>query len=196
MLLFLVFLAAGTITNFGIGGEGVIILDAGHGGNDPGAMYGGVNEKDINLTVTEKTAEILLREGYQVVMTRGTDDFVELSERAGISNRRRGALFVSIHCNASENLQTYGLETYCARGSEEGRDLAEILYREIRKTTDAEKRGVFERDFVVLKETRCPAALVEIGFLSNAAERQKLQEEGYQKKIAEGIAKGIKEALK
>ncbi|MBR6701300.1 MAG: N-acetylmuramoyl-L-alanine amidase, partial [Firmicutes bacterium] len=86
MLLFLLFLVIGTTTRFGIFGDGVIVLDPGHGGSDPGAIYSGVSEKDINLEVAEKTADILKGAGYKVILTREKDVFVELSDRAAVSN--------------------------------------------------------------------------------------------------------------
>ncbi|MBE6021013.1 MAG: N-acetylmuramoyl-L-alanine amidase [Clostridiales bacterium] len=191
MLLFLLFLVIGTTTRFGIFGDGVIVLDPGHGGSDPGAIYSGINEKDINLQVAKKTADILESAGYEVILTRKKDDFIELTDRAMISNRKNASVFVSIHCNASENPQSCGIETYNARDSQKGMELGKSIHKAVLESTGADDRGTHEKNFVVLKNTRCTAALVEIGFMSNAGELEKLTDTFYQNKVAKGIAEGI-----
>lgn len=190
-LAFLLFIIIGVTTRFGIGGEGIIVLDPGHGGSDPGAIYADVNEKDINLSVAQKTAQLLKNEGYEVVMTRDEDVFEELSDRAAAANRYSNPVFVSIHCNASDNPESFGVETYNARESKKGKEFGKVIHKELLKSTGADDRGTHERNFVVLRETACPAVLVEIGFLSNEGERNRLTEDSYQNKIAVGIAQGI-----
>ncbi len=192
---FIIFLAVGVTTGFGARGYGTVIIDAGHGGTDPGAIYGGINEKDINLSIAEKTRVSLENAGYKVIMTRDSDEFIGLSERAQIANRYEDAIFISIHCNASENLATAGVETYSARGATEGGELGRVIHNAVLKATGAADRGRHERSFVVLRETKCPAALLEVGFISNEAERAKISDHGYQKKIADGITKAVRKYL-
>ena len=191
MLAFLMFIVIGVTTRFGIGGDGLIVLDPGHGGSDPGAIYAEVNEKDVNLEVALKTAQLLKNEGYEVVMTRDSDEFIELSDRAVAANRYSSPVFVSIHCNASDNPESFGVETYNARDSKKGKAFGETIHKAVLKSAGADDRGTHERNFVVLRETACPAVLVEIGFLSNEEERNRLTDPAYQNKIAVGIAEGI-----
>lgn len=145
--------------------------------------------------MAKKTADILESSGYEVILTRDKDEFIELSERAAISNRKNGTVFVSLHCNASENSQSYGIETYNARESQDGKELGKIIHKAVLNSTGADDRGTYERNFVVLKETKCPAVLVEMGFMSNEAELNNLTDSGYQKKIAKGIADGIRDYI-
>ncbi|MDO4481365.1 MAG: N-acetylmuramoyl-L-alanine amidase [Bacillota bacterium] len=195
-LAFLLFIIIGVTTRFGIGGDRLIVLDPGHGGSDPGAIYAEVNEKDINLAVAQKTAQLLKNEGYEVVMTREDDVFVELADRAAAANRYSDPVFVSIHCNASENPESFGIETYSARGSNKGRAFGKLIHNEVLESTGTDDRGMHERNFVVLRNTACPSVLVEIGFLSNEGERNRLTDNSYQNKIALGIAQGITNYIK
>ncbi len=192
---FIIFIAIGVTTGFGARGYGTVIIDAGHGGTDPGAIYGGINEKDINLSIAERTRSSLENAGYKVIMTRDSDEFIGLSERAEIANGYTDAIFISIHCNASENLATEGIETYSARGAEQGGELGRVIHNAVLKATDAADRGRHERGFVVLRETKCPAALLEVGFISNEAERAKISDPDYQQKIADGITKAVRKYL-
>lgn len=173
-----------------------IVLDAGHGGKDQGTSYEDILEKDINLEIAKKTEDILKKSGYQVRLTREDDTFIELSERAEEANRRNAKVFVSIHCNSLEKGQADGIETYYAEAKEEGsRALAEAIQTKASEQTKALDRGAKTADYVVIKETEMPAALIEVGFLSDAQERALLLQEEYQQKLAEGIAAGILEYL-
>lgn len=177
-------------------GEADIILDAGHGGKDQGASYGEVLEKELTLEIAKKTKEILEEAGYRVSMTRKDDTFVDLYDRADYANRKNSKVFVSIHCNSSEEDGAEGIETfYAASKEEESQALAQALQTGMVEQTEARDRGIKTADYVVIKETDMPAALVEVGFLSDSGERQLLQQEEYQKKLAEGIAAGILEYL-
>lgn len=92
----------------------IIVLDAGHGGKDPGARYAGVNEKDIALSIVLKLGKKLKDSlpGVKVYYTRMDDTFVELAERGAIANRKKADLFISVHCNANDKTAVYGTETY------------------------------------------------------------------------------------
>lgn len=177
-------------------GKTDIVLDAGHGGTDPGTIAGEVQEKDLTMAVTLKTEKILKDAGYRVRMIREDDRFIDIHERAEEANERDAKVFVSIHCNYSEEGPGSGIETFYAESKgEDSRNLAKIIQSKVIETTDASDRGIKTADFVVVKETKMPAALVETGFLSDAEEKALLLQESYQEQLAEGIAAGIIEYL-
>lgn len=170
-----------------------ICLDPGHGGEDPGAVgRSGLKEKDINLQVALKVAEQLI-EKYAVNMTRVDDEYVSLSKRCEIANQSKSQLFVSIHCNAAENTGANGIETYHYYASDRGRHLARGIQWGLIALTDRKDRGVKEAGFQVLRGTVMPAALVELGFISNDEEEKLLQNEEYQVACAKSIVRGIEE---
>lgn len=173
-------------------GEPVIVLDAGHGGEDQGTSYGELLEKDLNLSVTLLLKERLQESGAAVVLIRDGDEKVELEERARIANRLKADLFVSIHCNYCEDDEgVQGFECYYREGSEEGALLAEGILREIEGTGEIISRGLKTADFRVLRKTNMPAVLAELGYFSNGEERRRLADESYQEMLAEHLAAGI-----
>lgn len=164
-----------------------ICIDAGHGGHDPGAVAGSVQEKEIALSIAREVGSLLSASGEDVYYTRKTDVFVPLNERAESANRLQADLFLSIHCNSSNSLSANGVETLVygmdgvsdALGNEIALDLSEKL--------NLRNRGVkVRRDLVVLNSTNMPAILVETAFLSNEADRKKLL--SYQQEFANSIA--------
>ena len=167
-----------------------ICIDPGHGGDQPGAVYGGRREKDAALQIARKLARKLKAVGYEVVMTRDDDMSVSLRKRCGISNAAGADAFISIHLNASCSHEAQGAETWKWHTSES--QLAQNVQRGLVEATAARDRGVKSTTaYYVLKHTRAVAVVVECGFLSNDAERRRLFEDGYQEKIASGIAKGV-----
>ena len=173
-----------------------IVLDAGHGGKDQGASSGDVIEKDITLEITKKTKELLEEAGYKVAMVREDDTFVELGERAELANRRNAKVFVSVHCNSSEVGEGEGIETFYTEQKEEADEkLAGMIQKNLIDQTSARDREVKTEDYTVIVRTKMPAALVEVGFLSDSEECELLQQEDYQEKLANGIAAGISEYL-
>ena len=169
-----------------------VVLDAGHGGSDFGAFYEGICEKDINLAVAKKVEAILLREGYHVVMTRTEDTAVGLYTRAEIANVADADIFVSIHSNAAENAPDFtGIYTYYYPTSRQGAILAQAIQTPLCAMTGAIDRGIESDNFAVLRETNMCAVLVEMGFMTNSEELQRLMTPGYQDKLAAGIAEGI-----
>lgn len=169
-----------------------IVLDAGHGGKDVGANHGDLLEKDINLAVANKTKDLLSEAGYKVKMTREDDTFVELSDRVQFANRRNAKVYVSIHCNSSEDGSGNGIETFYAESKEESsKSLAESIQSNTISKTGAKDREVKTADYTVILGTDMPAALVEMGFFTNEQERTLLRSEEYQQKLAQGIADGI-----
>lgn len=169
-----------------------IVLDAGHGGKDPGANVEDIFEKDITLNIALYTQEILENSGYKVAMTRSDDTFVELTERPVIANRKNADVFVSIHCNSSEDGVGKGIETYYTeQKGESSKKLATEIQNAVINHTNAENREVRTANYTVLVRNNMPTALVEVGFLTDSEELELLQQEEYQKKVAEGIAEGI-----
>lgn len=169
-----------------------IVLDAGHGGKDQGTSAKEVLEKDINLKIVQKTQKLLEDAGYKVGMVRNDDTFVKLGERAEYANEREAKVFVSIHCNSSESGKGNGIETYYAEEkTEDSRPLAEFIQENVILQTNARDREARTADYAVISHTDMPAALVEVGFLSDADERTLLQQDDYQELLAKGIADGI-----
>ncbi|MDP0492630.1 MAG: N-acetylmuramoyl-L-alanine amidase [Verrucomicrobiota bacterium JB023] len=167
-----------------------IIIDPGHGGRDRGAVWGGVRESDLNLKVAHKLNWYLKRAGYRTVMTRTSDRYVSLSTRAAIANRYRNALFVSIHFNATRETWVRGGETFYA-SSGRGSYLASSIQRYLVSKCSVRNRGARFRGFSVLRNTHCPAVLVECGFISNASERARCKSNSFQDAAAQAILAGI-----
>lgn len=177
----------------------LIVLDAGHGGKDPGAISpNGNKEKDINLDITLKLNERLNSLGYKTVLTRDYDTFIDLYERPNIANINNGDIFISIHSNAIADKNISGLQVlYCPATESTVKEvdnfpLADMIYKEVLAQTGAVDRGIIKRPkLVVLRETRMPAVLVEVGFITNPTEEKLILDSEYQDKIVEGIIRGI-----
>ena len=168
-----------------------VVIDPGHGGTSSGAVYEGILEKDLTLPISLKLEALLKAAGYNVVMTRSTDVYVGLYERADIANSVDADIFVSIHANAFGDPSVNGLITYYHPSSGRGKRLAQAIQTPACQTTGAKDRGVSSADFVVLRETDMCAVLVETGFMTNHDELMKLNDSAYQDKLAQGIAQGI-----
>lgn len=173
---------------------GVIVLDPGHGGRDGGCVCGGVLEKDINLKIAQRTALILQEQGYQVVLTREGDEWIDKAERVESANERKAAVYVSIHQNSCELADVSGIETWYGENdlTESSQKLAQLIEKAVVRATDANERElVADDELCVVNRSRMPSCLIETGFLSNKEERKKLCSDEYQEKIASGIAEGI-----
>ena len=169
-----------------------IVIDPGHGGGRTGAQYEGIAEKAINLSVSQKLQAILGGYGYNVVMTRTGDTDVGLYERADIANAVEADLFVSLHSNAAPDYPDFsGIYTYYHPSSGRGARLAQAVQTPLTRLTGGIDRGIKSADFVVLRETEMCAVLVEMGFMTNHDELMDLIDDGYQDKLAQGIAEGI-----
>ena len=196
-------------------GSRTVVLDAGHGGKDPGTMSRtGLKEKDLVLDVALRVKAHLAAAGVRVVTTRDVDRFWELEDRPYLAARGGGDLFVSIHLNSALSRSVQGIETFvtaaenCPPTAEAklgGRypavpnnqynhsntALGNQIQRAVVGITRAEDRGLKHARFVVLRNSAMPAALIECGFLSNAQEAQKLATPSYRESLALGIAQGI-----
>ena len=189
-----------------------IVLDPGHGGFDRGAAGSRIIEKDFSLRLAQRTAEILRRCGYTVLLTRNSDRLIPLNNRAAFANSARADIFVSLHCNASTDRRADGIESYCltpagAASTNQKRIstvkcpgnkldpnnflLAFELHRSLLNRTRANDRGVRRGRFAVLRDLNMPGALLEVGFLSNPAEETRLRNAAYVEQLARGIAVGI-----
>lgn len=173
-----------------------VALDAGHGGSAAGATYEDRMEKDITLPITLRAAELLGEKGYNVVLTRSGDVYMDLYDRCDIANEAGADIFVSIHANASATNRSYqGTFTYHYPESVEGEKLARAVQSAVVKETGSIDRGLLANDYVVLRETWMPACLLETGFMSAREELMKLVTPEYQEKLAQGVAKGVERYL-
>jgi len=171
-----------------------IVLDAGHGGSDYGAIREGINEKDITLDITQRVDAILRSKGYRVALVRNDDSYVSLEDRVEFSEKEQPEIFVSIHVNSAVSNDPNGIETHWYH--EHSKNLAEVIHKHMMKEVKANDRGLFKSKFYVINHTTAPAVLCEIGFLSNNVERNELITESRKQKTAKAIAEGIIEYLK
>lgn len=167
-----------------------VVLDAGHGGYDAGASsrWGG-REKDHTLSVVRKLEPKLEAAGFKTVLTRRTDTFVELNDRARISNRQRNAIFVSVHFNSSPKRKIRGSEVYYR--SPVSRLIAQRILDKIVAIRGCSRRYIKTANFRVLKLNQYPAVLVECGYLSNRSEGALCAGSGHHEKLAQAIADAI-----
>jgi N-acetylmuramoyl-L-alanine amidase len=215
----------------------LVVLDAGHGGHDCGALgFRGTQEKEIALDITLRTEKLIRQQqGIETLMPRRDDRFIPLSERARIANDARADLFVSIHANAHDLQEVHGVETYYPtstfRSSSPPHMSKEMSPQEVflKRWVDLRLKGVLfdlraeeyqhqseeaarfvqealtrnlpvkdnqhkqhPKELVVLRETICPAILVETGYLTNPEEELKLNDPDYRQRVAEAIAEGIR----
>ena len=188
------------------GPKGAVVIDAGHGAHDPGTISPtGLKEKDINLRVAAKVATLLEQRGLAVVMTRWQDKFIELEERAEIGNRRKAALFVSIHADSAPSSSAQGFTIYVAAGaSAQSYRAAHAINQAIEKTgmnnrgirEEDYNRGIREEDYRVLMKSKGPAVLIELGYLSNPQDAARLADDRFRDRLAQAIADGIQAYLK
>ncbi len=171
----------------------LIIIDAGHGGEDEGCSWGEIEEKDINLQLATMLKVALEENGFRVFMTRETDEKLSLEERVILANNAKGDLFISIHQNASEDKSVHGVETwYYEEGNIQSERWAKLIQQQVVLGTKARDRGLVETDnLYVIRECNMPSCLLETGFLSNKEERSKLITEEYMEEVVEGIIDAV-----
>jgi N-acetylmuramoyl-L-alanine amidase len=192
----------------------VVVLDPGHGGQDSGAMCGGVMEKDLTLDVACRVDRLLNSEGIATLMTRLGDTYVSLADRAAFGNRVGDSIFVSIHFNEDSKPVASGVETYYAAhqttaGSvlpswlpflprppsespkPESQSLAGFIQEALVARTRSVDRGTQAKQFFVIANVTSPAVLVEGGFLTNKDDVSKLGSEDYRDQLATAVADGI-----
>ncbi|MEW9667418.1 N-acetylmuramoyl-L-alanine amidase [Ammoniphilus sp. 3BR4] len=170
----------------------LILLDPGHGGKDPGAKgVSGNLEKDLTLAVSKLLKEELKQyKGLQVVETRSDDTYPTLQDRVQLANEMQADLFLSIHANAFKP-ETRGTETYYY--SSQSEQFAKVLHRHLVEATGFPDRGAKKAGYYVIKNTNMPSGLIEIGFLTNAAENKQMLDPAFQKRVAQALGKAIHE---
>lgn len=171
--------------------EGVsLVLDAGHGGSDPGAQRGDAREKEMTLGIINQLKKRLEANGAFITMTRSDDTFVSLEDRVKITNLVMPKAFVSVHINALESTNDIkGVETYFQ--TEQSKPLADAVHNSLYTSLGVPNRGVRKARFYVINHTTVPAILAEVGYISNKDEREKLISSDYQAKIAEALTQGV-----
>jgi N-acetylmuramoyl-L-alanine amidase len=166
-----------------------VIIDAGHGGHDNGGQWGKVYEKHLAMDVAVRLENNLKRAGYRTVMTRRSDYFVPLPQRVNIANQYKDAIFVSIHFNYTWKQDVSGVETFYYNA--EGQKLAQHVQNAmVRRTRTVNRDAKFAR-YYVIRNTKLPGILVEGGFVSNEAERERMKSGEFREQIARSVAEGI-----
>ena len=171
-----------------------VVLDAGHGGSDYGAIREGINEKDITLDITQRVASILKSKGYKVALTRANDTYVSLQDRVEFSENETPEIFVSIHVNSAVAVEPKGIETHYYH--DYSKELARVVQNHLIKDINTKDRGLLKSKFYVINHTTVPAILIETGFISNEEERNELVTDSRKQKTAKAIAEGIIEYIK
>lgn len=173
----------------------IIVIDPGHGGKDPGAKYGSATEKAIVLKVSNLVKQKLENDGAIVKMTRTGDNFPTLEQRVTYAGNNYAEMFVSIHVNSATNTSASGTETYYSISAndneKEDLQLATNINNEIVKNADMRDRKVKRADFYVIRHSVFPSVLVELGFISNTEDRDKLLNDQYVEIFADSIYNGI-----
>lgn len=172
-----------------------IIIDPGHGGTDPGAVNGSLREKDVVLNVGLKVNKLLEQTPFKVKMTRSTDTFIKLTDRSTFAKNNKGNVFVSIHVNSVNSSSTSGTETfYYAAGNPHVSDsklLSSKIQARMLEAWNLKDRGIKKGNLSVLRENNMPAALAELGFISNSSDAAKMTNEAALSKMSIAIYNGI-----
>lgn len=195
--------------NYRVENVPVIIIDAGHGGEDGGAVgIDGTAEKDLNLSISLKLNEILSAMGYQTRMVRTTDTSIhnadadtvrerkvsDIHNRAAIMNEYENCIYVSIHQNKYSGSSIWGAQTFYSPNNEESKELAQLIQASIANNVQPDNKRVIKQsgtNIYVLYNATKPAVMVECGFVSNANELEQLKDDEYQNKMAFAISNGI-----
>ncbi|MEI6536599.1 MAG: N-acetylmuramoyl-L-alanine amidase [Verrucomicrobiaceae bacterium] len=195
----------------------MVVIDAGHGGQDSGTSGHGVEEKYSTLDIAKRVESRLKRLGISTHMTRDSDTYIELEDRSAMTAKLKAAAFISIHLNASTAAEVAGLETYfCSqRASGEAAStharlthkssatvqdqrselLASMIQRRVCSTTGAADRGTRDSRLYVVLHSSCPAVLVECGYLTNVDESRLLKHDAYKEKLAMAVADSVRQYL-
>jgi len=177
----------------------VVVVDAGHGGWDPGMVSGKIEEKDLNLSIAKKLQVFLEQGGATVIVTRLEDTGLankksaDMHARRLIANTSNADIFVSIHQNSYKSSNVKGFQAFYFNESDNSKKLAICIQSRLKNFLNPDNRleSRANKNYYVLKQTEMPAVLVECGFLTNPGERSKLTDSDYQEKIAWGIYLGI-----
>jgi len=174
------------------GAARLVMLDPGHGGTDPGAVFEGIYESTVNLDIALRVEAILKQQNINVSMTRRTDAFVGLEDRCTIANNAGASLFVSIHQNSMPDPATKGTMTLYYASSVNGKKYADILQQTLAPAVGLGSIGLKSSSgLVVLRKTKMPAILAEVACMSNVEDMQVIKTDAYRQNAAQGIANGI-----
>ena len=180
-------------------GQRPVVIDAGHGGTAKGGYYGNLYEKDLNLDIARRLESLLEKSGVKTYMMRSDDTNVDNYERAYIANMLGAKLFISIHNNSASSKSINGTMTLCYPSTKKGftgRDLAQIIQQELLAALKTDNRKVrYRPDLIVLRETNMPAALAEIGFMTNKKDRDNLLKESFRQSAAQALCRSVIKAL-
>lgn len=174
-----------------------VLIDAGHGGNDQGTYNPrtGTIEKDITIEIANKVVDELSKDkNIQIIQTRTMDKSVSLNDRNEIAINNNADLFISIHCNATNDGSStvQGIETFYWNKDDGSYDLAKSIHDNLLYNSNAKDRGVKIGNYKVLRDSNVPSVLIETGFLTHDNEEKKLLDPQYQEILSESIANGIK----
>lgn len=181
-------------------GERLVVVDAGHGGTDPGAMHNNLVEKELNLDIALRLKNLFRGTNIRIHLTRGDDSYVGLGERTAVANAMNADLFLSIHNNAYLVAST-GTETFYHNTNPQSKngvsagEFASILQKHLIADLGLTNRGVKRADFSVLRHSVMPAALVEIAFLTNTNDAAKLRDPVFRQRAAAALYKAVNETL-
>jgi N-acetylmuramoyl-L-alanine amidase len=168
----------------------IVVIDVGHGGNDSGAQVGSALEKEVVMSVARKIQELNTNSNIEIILSRDQDQFKSLSERTQFINSLNPDLVISLHAGISNNPQLSGADIFISnqniKKNQSGALALNLLY-----SINSEKVEIKKADFYVLKNSLAPAALVELGFLSNDADRAYLTSDAGQKELAQSILNAI-----
>jgi len=170
----------------------LIVLDAGHGGHDTGAVGAKWTlEKTINLDIIQRTAKLLSAAGARVLLTRGDDTFIPLYDRPGLANGRQADIFISVHCNSSATRNS-GNGTQVYYRTPQSIPLATAIHQELIPALELKDGGIHNGDFCVIRESHMPSVLLEVAFINNGKEEQLLLTPTFRQQAAEGILSGVR----
>ncbi|MDY0404433.1 N-acetylmuramoyl-L-alanine amidase [Virgibacillus sp. 179-BFC.A HS] len=170
-----------------------IVIDAGHGGKDPGAIGpNGMKEKYLTLSTAQKVRDVLQSEGATVIMTRSGDQFISLDQRVQLSNSYHTSAFISLHYNAYPVLTVNGISTHYYSSSGPDMRLAQTIQSSLMQHVNMTNRGIRQSDYHVLRTNGDLAVLIELGFVTNPYDAAKIQTGNYQTEVARAIADGLK----
>ena len=167
-----------------------IVVDAGHGGNDRGTTGAlGTDEKDITLITSELLSSKLQAAGANVILTRESDEYVDLRKRVSIAHQVEADAFISLHYDAIDNSSVRGFTTYYMHGYQ--KELATYVHNGLGNMISLKDRGTQPGDYLVLRENKQKAILIELGYLSNASEERNVTTQNYREQATHGIYNGI-----
>jgi len=167
-----------------------IVVDAGHGGNDRGTTGArGTDEKNITLQTATTLESKLKAAGAEVIMTRESDEYVDLRQRVSIAHQHNADAFISLHYDATEDSSISGFTTYFMNSNQQ--ELAQTVHAALSKKIELRDRGAQPGNYLVLRENRQPAILIELGYLSNPSEEREVLKSQFREQATLGIYKGI-----